>query len=188
MEWLLNLAPSFGTIAAAIVSLFVVHRILERGGARAGGRQFRNQLVMLALSLTALLVIVVALPVSENLRGQLLAFFGIVLSADLPTLMRERLGEALLPFFAREGLSLHDFDGFLLHPGGSKVLDTAEDALGLSRDQLRYSWQVLKNYGNMSSATALFVLKEALADKARGRFLLAAFGPGFSGYFIVLEL
>jgi len=46
---------------------------------------------------------------------------------------------------------------------------------------------VLKNYGNMSSATALFVLKEALADKARGRFLLAAFGPGFSGYFIVLE-
>ena len=114
--------------------------------------------------------------------------FGIVLSADLPTLMRERLGEALLPFFAREGLSLHDFDGFLLHPGGSKVLDTAEDALGLSRDQLRYSWQVLKNYGNMSSATALFVLKEALADKARGRFLLAAFGPGFSGYFIVLEL
>ena len=114
--------------------------------------------------------------------------FGIVLSADLPTLMRERLGEALLPFFAREGLSLHDFDGFLLHPGGSKVLDTAEDALGLSRDHLRYSWQVLKNYGNMSSATALFVLKEALADEARGRFLLAAFGPGFSGYFIVLEL
>jgi len=114
--------------------------------------------------------------------------FGIVLSADLPTLMRERLGEALLPFFAREGLSLHDFDGFLLHPGGSKVLDTAEHGLGLSRDQLRYSWQVLKNYGNMSSATALFVLKEALADKARGRFLLAAFGPGFSGYFIVLEL
>ena len=72
--------------------------------------------------------------------------FGIVLSADLPTLMRERLGEALLPFFAREGgYRLHDFDGFLLHPGGSKVLETAENALGLSRDQLRYSWQVLKN-------------------------------------------
>ena len=114
--------------------------------------------------------------------------FGIVLSADLPTLMRERLGEALQPFFARQGLSLHDFDGFLLHPGGSKVLTTVEDTLGLSRDQLRYSWQVLRDYGNMSSATALFVLKEALADRAQGRFLLAAFGPGFSGYFIVLEL
>ena len=114
--------------------------------------------------------------------------FGIVLSPELPTLMRERLGEAVFPFLAREGLALEDFDGFLLHPGGSKVLTTAEAALGLSRDQLRYSWDVLKNYGNMSSATAMFVLKEALADGARGRFLLAAFGPGFSGYFVVLEL
>jgi alkylresorcinol/alkylpyrone synthase len=114
--------------------------------------------------------------------------FGVVLSPELPTLMRERLGEALFPFLAREGLSLQDFDGFLLHPGGSKVLETAEDSLGLSRDQIRYSWQVLKEYGNMSSATALFVLKAALGDGAQGRFLLAAFGPGFSAYFIVLEL
>ncbi len=53
--------------------------------------------------------------------------FGVVLSPELPTLMRERLGEALFPFLAREGLSLEDFDGFLLHPGGSKVLETAEE-------------------------------------------------------------
>ncbi len=114
--------------------------------------------------------------------------FGVVLSPELPTLMRERLGEALFPFLAREGLSLQDFDGLLLHPGGSKVLETAEESLGLSRDQIRYSWQVLKEYGNMSSATAMFVLKAALADNAHGRYLLAAFGPGFSAYFIVLEL
>lgn len=114
--------------------------------------------------------------------------FGIVLSPELPALMRERLGEGMLPFFAREGLLPQDFDGFLLHPGGSKVLTTIESTLGIPREMLRYSWSVLKNYGNMSSATALFVLKEALADKARGRYLLAAFGPGFSGYFIVLDL
>jgi alkylresorcinol/alkylpyrone synthase len=114
--------------------------------------------------------------------------FGVVLSPELPALMRERLGEALFPFLAREGLSLQNFDGFLLHPGGSKVLETAEDSLELSRDQIRYSWQVLKEYGNMSSATALFVLKAALADGARGRYLLAAFGPGFSAYFVILEL
>ncbi|HEY8248225.1 MAG TPA: 3-oxoacyl-[acyl-carrier-protein] synthase III C-terminal domain-containing protein [Hyphomicrobium sp.] len=114
--------------------------------------------------------------------------FGIVLSPELPALLRERLGDALFPFLAREGLSLQDFDGFLLHPGGSKVLQTVEEALGLSRDQLKYSWQVLKNYGNMSSATALFVLKQALADHAHGRFLLTALGPGFSAYFVVLEL
>lgn len=114
--------------------------------------------------------------------------FGVVLSPELPALMRDRLGEALFPFLKRAGLSLEDFDGFLLHPGGSKVLETAEEALGLARDQIRYSWQVLRDYGNMSSATVLFVLKEAFADGARGRFLLAAFGPGFSAYFIVLEL
>ncbi len=114
--------------------------------------------------------------------------FGVVLSPELPALMRERLGEALFPFLAREGLSLADFDGFLFHPGGSKVLETAEDTLGLSRDQIRYSWEVLNEYGNMSSATALLVMKAALADAAQGRYLLAAFGPGFSAYFIVLEL
>jgi 3-hydroxy-3-methylglutaryl CoA synthase len=99
-----------------------------------------------------------------------------------------RLGEALFPFLQREGLSLQDFDGFLLHPGGCKVLETAEESLGLTRDQIRYSWQVLKEFGNMSSATALFVLKAALADGACGRYLLAGFGPGFSAYFIVLDL
>jgi alkylresorcinol/alkylpyrone synthase len=114
--------------------------------------------------------------------------FGVVLSPELPALMRDRLGEALFPFLKREGLSLADFDGFLLHPGGSKVLETAEEALELSRDQMRYSWQVLRDFGNMSSATVLFVLNAALSDKAHGRYLMAAFGPGFSAYFIVLEL
>lgn len=114
--------------------------------------------------------------------------FGIVLSPDLPALMRERLAEALFPFLARAGLSLQDFDGLLLHPGGSKILQTVEDALGLPRERIRYSWHVLKNYGNMSSATAIFVLKQALADGAHGRYLAAAFGPGFSGFFVVLDL
>ena len=114
--------------------------------------------------------------------------FGVVLSPELPTLMRERLGEALFPFLERAGLALEDFDGFLLHPGGSKILSVAQEALHLSRDQLRYSWEVLRKYGNMSSATAMFIIKEALGDGARGRYLLAAFGPGFSAYFVVLDL
>ena len=53
--------------------------------------------------------------------------FGVVLSPELPTLMREKLGEALFPFLERAGLTLADFDGFLLHPGGSKILVTAEE-------------------------------------------------------------
>ena len=114
--------------------------------------------------------------------------FGVVLSPELPTLMREKLGEALFPFLERAGLTLADFDGFLLHPGGSKILVTAEELLQLPRERLRHSWEVLRKYGNMSSATALFVIKEAFGAGARGRYLLGAFGPGFSAYFVVLDL
>jgi alkylresorcinol/alkylpyrone synthase len=102
--------------------------------------------------------------------------------------MRERLGEALSGFLGANGLALEDFAGFLFHPGGRKVLETAEGALGVKREQLEHSWGVLRDYGNMSSSTALFVLERALASGARGRHLLAAFGPGFSAYFIALDL
>ena len=70
----------------------------------------------------------------------------------------------------------------------SKLLETMEEVLGLSRDQLQFSWEVLRRYGNMSSATALFVLEQALKEGARGPHLLAAFGPGFSAYFVAAEL
>lgn len=114
--------------------------------------------------------------------------FGVVLSPELPTLMRERLGEALSGFLDANDLTLEDFDGFLFHPGGRKVLDTAEEALGVPRAKLEHSWGVLRDFGNMSSATAIFVLERALASGARGRHLLAAFGPGFSAYFVVIDL
>jgi alkylresorcinol/alkylpyrone synthase len=85
-------------------------------------------------------------------------------------------------------MSLEDIDGFLFHPGGRKVLETAEEVLGLDRKRLSHSWDVLRDYGNMSSATALFVLQNALASGASGRHLLASFGPGFSAYMIALDL
>ena len=51
-----------------------------------------------------------------------------------------------------------------------------------------FAGEVLRNYGNMSSATALFVLDRALKRARTGRHLLAAFGPGFSAYFVVADL
>jgi len=68
------------------------------------------------------------------------------------------------------------------------LLETMEEVLGLRRDQLNHSWEVLRRYGNMSSATALFVLEHAIQSGARGPHLLAAFGPGFSAYFAAVEL
>src|SRR5690242_1874086 len=75
--------------------------------------------------------------------------FGIVLSPELPSLMKKALAPALDDFLARSGLSVGDFNGFLFHPGGRKLLETMEEVLGLSRDQLRHSWKVLRHYGNM---------------------------------------
>jgi alkylresorcinol/alkylpyrone synthase len=114
--------------------------------------------------------------------------FGIVLSPELPSLMKKELAPALQDFLDRNGLSLGGFNGFLFHPGGRKLLETMEEVLGLARDQLRHSWEVLRRYGNMSSATALFVLDHAVRTGARGPHLLAAFGPGFSAYFLAVEL
>ena len=114
--------------------------------------------------------------------------FGIVLSPELPSLIRTNFREALDAFLDRERLALEDFDGFLFHPGGRKVIETAGKVLGLSHQDLLHSWNVLRDFGNMSSATVLFVLAEAIRAGARGRHLLTAFGPGFSVYFMIVDL
>ena len=114
--------------------------------------------------------------------------FGMVLSPQLPNVMRENFGPAVTNFFARHDLSLEDFDGFLIHAGGRKILEAAQDILGTSREQMAHSWSVMRDFGNMSSATVLFVLERALKAGAKGRHLLAAFGFGFSAHFAVVDL
>jgi alkylresorcinol/alkylpyrone synthase len=114
--------------------------------------------------------------------------FGVVLSPQLPSLMRKALGPAVRDFLDRNGFRLSDFQGFLFHPGGRRLIETMEEVLGLRREQLQHSWDVLQQYGNMSSATALFVLDRAMKAGARGPHLLAAFGPGFSAYFVAVDL
>lgn len=114
--------------------------------------------------------------------------FGMVLSSGLPTLLRENLTPMVSTFLERHALSLMDFDGFLIHAGGRKILETAEELLGASREQMMHAWSVMRDYGNMSSATVLFVLARAIAAGAKGRHLMAAFGFGFSAHFAVVEL
>jgi alkylresorcinol/alkylpyrone synthase len=114
--------------------------------------------------------------------------FGVVLSPELPQLLRSELKPALQGFLDANGMSLGEFNGFLLHPGGAKVLETAQKVLRFGRDDLAYSWQVLRDFGNMSSPTALFALDQAIKAGASGPHLLAAFGPGFSAYFLAVEL
>jgi alkylresorcinol/alkylpyrone synthase len=114
--------------------------------------------------------------------------FGIVLSPELPSLLEAQLAPVISRFLDRNDMKIGNIKGFLVHPGGAKVLVTIEQVLGISQTMLAHSWEILRQYGNMSSATALFVLERALKAGASGPHLLAAFGPGFSAYLMLADL
>jgi alkylresorcinol/alkylpyrone synthase len=116
--------------------------------------------------------------------------FHSVLSKAIPALLKTEIAAHVQTLAARAGLSRADLSFFVLHPGGRKILGVVEDELVLSREDTQLSWDVLRDYGNQSSASVLFVLDETLSKRrpapgARG--LLAAFGPGLSVELLLLE-
>jgi len=110
-----------------------------------------------------------------------------IFSRDIPALVRNQLRDAADAFLARAGLSVDDIGHFVCHPGGVKVLAALEAAYGLETGALDDGRAVLRDYGNMSAATVLFVLERKLASKADGRMLLSSLGPGFTAGFQLLE-
>jgi alkylresorcinol/alkylpyrone synthase len=116
--------------------------------------------------------------------------FHIVLSKDVPQLIREKIKGVIDEFLSRHSLARKDMSAFVLHPGGQKLLLYMEEELGLCRSDTQFSWDVLSDYGNLSSASVLFVLHEWLnkAQLSTGDYgLLAAFGPGFSAEMALLQ-
>jgi alkylresorcinol/alkylpyrone synthase len=116
--------------------------------------------------------------------------FHIVLSKDVPEIIRERVKELALGFLARQGLRQDDISAYLLHPGGQKLLSYMQEELGLDRSDTEVSWDILRRYGNLSSASVLFILNEWLVQKEMpsGSYgLLMSFGPGFTAEMILLQ-
>ncbi len=116
--------------------------------------------------------------------------FHIVLSKDVPQMIREKIKRLVGDFLARHSLTVEQIAAFVLHPGGQKLLNYMEEELGLCRCKTGFSWDVLRNYGNLSSASVVFVLQEWLTRKKMraGEFgLMAAFGPGFSAEMLLLR-
>ena len=112
---------------------------------------------------------------------------GVLFSRDIPTLVRADLRPRIDAFLDGRGLSAREVDGWLFHPGGMKVLDALEDGLELQRGTLRHARGVLRDFGNMSAATVMFVLERALAAGMAGRLFAGALGPGFTAGFLMLE-
>ena len=114
----------------------------------------------------------------------------IFLAPRLPRFVRDHLPGHVEAFLAEHGLNLGDVRHFLLHPGGRKVIDNLERRLGLSVEQTALSRRVLREYGNLSSATVLYILHhfEREARPQAGEWgLLMAVGPGFSAEMALLR-
>jgi len=108
-------------------------------------------------------------------------------SQSIPTLVANDFTTILHAFLARNDLKPTDIDRFACHPGGAKVLDALEDAFQIERGALTESRSILRDYGNMSAVTALFVLERMDWRKKGQRILMTALGPGFSSVLQVLE-
>jgi alkylresorcinol/alkylpyrone synthase len=116
--------------------------------------------------------------------------FRIVLSREIPDLVRKNLAHDLDDFLAERGLTRSDIGNWVLHTGGPKILEATADALGLKNGELEVSWDCLRRTGNLSSASVLVVLEEVMKNRrpAPGTIgLLAAMGPGFCAEFVLLQ-
>jgi alkylresorcinol/alkylpyrone synthase len=131
-------------------------------------------------------------PSTEDMMGWNISEkgFRIILSTEVPTLIRENLGSDVDAFLADHGHKRGDLKSWVLHTGGPKVLEASADALGLHNGELKASWDCLRKVGNLSSASVLVVLEDVMKNRRPepGTLgLLAAMGPGFCSELLLLE-
>jgi predicted naringenin-chalcone synthase len=116
--------------------------------------------------------------------------FRMGLSPQVPEVLGRHVGPTVGRLLERHGLTVADVDGWAVHPGGPKILDTVEQSLALPGGALDASRAVLAAHGNCSSATLPLVL-DALCAAGRprpGRYAVAlAFGPGLTLYAALLR-
>jgi alkylresorcinol/alkylpyrone synthase len=115
-----------------------------------------------------------------------------IFSRDIPNLVTTRLGDVVSAFLTRNRLAIGDIDRFVCHPGGAKVIAALEHVFGLADGALADARAVLRDYGNMSATTIMFVLDRMLRQaRATGAgweiALMNALGPGFTTGFLVLD-
>lgn len=130
------------------------------------------------------------MPDSEDVMGWNIKNEGlyVVFSKDIPTIIENWLQPNVLRFLNTHSLEVADLDHFIAHPGGKKVLDAYRSALKLPEDMTNISFDVLKQFGNMSSVTIFYVLKRFMETAKEGDLGLgAALGPGFSSELLLMR-
>ena len=113
---------------------------------------------------------------------------GVVFDRSIPDFTRAEFRAATETALSNCDLSLNQIDRLIAHPGGAKVVEAIEVCLELPSGTLDHEREVLRQYGNMSAPTVLFVLKSVLDSGATGQFFSCALGPGFSAAYLPIEV
>ena len=128
---------------------------------------------------------------AEHMMGFKLTNSGLqmVLDIEVPDTIASHFGDIIHPFLEKNNLEIKDLDHMIFHPGGKKIVTTVEalfSGLGKNIDDTK---EVLRQYGNMSSATVLYVLERIMNNnpKSGEKGLMLSFGPGFSAQRVLLK-
>lgn len=128
---------------------------------------------------------------AEHMMGFKLTNTGLqmVLDIEVPDTIASNFDDIIHPFLQKNNLEIKDIDHMIFHPGGKKIVTTVESlfaGLGKNIDDTK---EVLKQYGNMSSATVLYVLERIMDGnpKSGEKGLMLSFGPGFSAQRVLLQ-
>lgn len=112
-----------------------------------------------------------------------------VLDQKVPQIIADHFPNILHPFLKQNNLTIEDIDHLVFHPGGKKIVQTVEDLFGVLGKNIEDTKEVLRLYGNMSSATVLYVLERFMnKNLPKGdKGIMLSFGPGFSAQRVLLE-
>lgn len=128
---------------------------------------------------------------TTELLGYHLTDSGLVMNLDatLPDVIGEHFETATRALLERNGLTLGDIRHFVLHPGGTKILDRIDERIQPHGGSVALTREVMRRHGNMSSSTVGFVLDELLrSDPEPGLALMLSFGPGFGANQLLLQI
>ncbi len=113
-----------------------------------------------------------------------------VLTRNVPVIGAKAVGQVVQRLLDRHGLTQDSIDWWVVHPGGTQVLNAVQKQIGLAPERLRFSYEVFREYGNMSSPSVMFVLDRILREarpKPHETGLLLSFGAGFTAFASLIE-